>query len=173
MNKNDPYNLAKLAFENKELDKLLLGHAPYKYMPKYFPGSGDSDVSSLIKDGILPYIKENKKNEVVNYLQETLYQLSTQYDGLTPISYLMICCAIQKNNKGELPENIDFEKLLLEMKKSINKYSIRLKNDFTGEGWRCEEGRYGDLKRLSKIATEKGGLNFFPEENNQDEGVKI
>lgn len=168
MNERDPYDLVKVAFEKRELDKLLLGLDPYKYMTKFYPGSGDSDIPALIDDGILPYIAKNKKEEVINYFNGTINALCNQYDGLSSVAYIMVCSAIHKKNKGTLPENINFKQCLKEIKKNIKLYEERLKNDFTGEGWRNEEGRYGDLKRLSKITTEKGGLNFFPEENSQD-----
>lgn len=173
MNEKNPYNLTNLAFENRELDKLLLGENPYKYMTKFFPGSGDSDISTLIVDGIFPYILINKEKETIDYLSNTLHELSLRYDGLPPMASFMLCCAIHKKNNGKMPMNINFEKLLKEMMGSINQYKIQLKNDSTGEGWRNEEGLYGNLKRLSKITTEMSGLNFFPEENQQDEGVKM
>lgn len=173
MNKRTPYNLAKLAFEHKELDKLLLGKDPYKYMTKFFSGSDDSDVGTLIDDGILPYVIDHKGKEIIDYLNNTLYELCLQYDGLPSLAYFMICCAIYIKNKGVLPVDINFEKILEAMRKSISQYADRLKSDVTGEGWRNKEGKYGDLKRLSKITTEKGGLNFFPEENQQQKDIKI
>lgn len=173
MNERNPYNLAKLAFDNKELDKLLLGKDPYKYMTKFFPGSGDSDVGALIDDGIIPYVRKNKEKEVIDYLDKTLHEICSQYDGLYPIADFILCCALYKKNEGKMPVDIDFGKLLKEMRKSMHRYEVRLKNDFTGDGFRNEGGRYGDLKRLSKITAEKGGLNFSPEERNQDEGIKI
>lgn len=173
MNEKTPYNLVKTAFENKELNKLLLGENPYKYMTRFYSGAGDSDVPALIYSGIIPYIEKNKTEEVIDYFINTLNELCLQYDGLFPVVALISCCTTYKEDHGIMPANINFEKLSDEIKKSIQRHKFRLEKDFTGNGSNNEKGRYGDLKRLSKIITENDGPNFFPEENKQNEGVKL
>lgn len=172
MRENISYNLAKLAFENKTLDKLFLGIEPYNYIPKFSSASGNIDLTAVIPDGIFVYIKENESPENIFYLKETLNYLCSQYAGLDVVATYILCAIIYKNRHGQLPTEVDINELSDKLKASIWYFKDKLKNDFTDYGFGCQEGRYGDLKRLSKITTEKEGINFFPEDR-QDKGIKI
>lgn len=173
MNGKTPGSLVELAFKNQELDKLFLGEDPYKYMTRFYMGPEDSDLSTLIENGIFLYTKEHHEENTMGYLFNTLDRLSMRYDGLMPVVNFIVCSVLYKKNHGELPTTIDINQLAEQINKTINNYQNRLKSDFTGVGFGNNEGKYEYFKNLSSRIRGYGGPNFSSEENNQEDDIKI
>lgn len=78
-----------------------------------------------------------------------------------------------QKNHGKLPIVIDNNQLAENLKNTISCYQDKLKRDFTDVGFGEKEGKYEYFRNLSVVVKEMGGPNFFPEENQQDEGIKL
>ena len=97
--------LTEKAFKKKQLDKLLLGEKPYKYIPKYSPAI-DTDLALLIENGF--YTLEERDLPDFSYdLSKALMKLANEYAGIVPVASIIMLEFTWKKRKS-VPFNIRF-----------------------------------------------------------------
>lgn len=172
MKKNISYELAESAFTKKEMVDFFLGNPPYNYKPKNSPAPGNTDLSELIPDGIFPYLANNAKTENIDYLNNTLIELCNFPEGM----YSVACFILLYNSyveRFDILQKININNISALLKSSINEHKSDIFRSNSILGRASNAGLYGVLKTLSKNTEELGGHSFFPEDGNQDYGVKI
>ena len=155
-------NLAKKiteqAFEREELDKLLLGEKPYKYVPKYSPAI-DTDLALLIENGFYAIAPQ----ELVRFshdLSRALMKLAKDYIGIVPVaSIIMLESHGRKENQS--PLMFDLLPIARQLEKTICKYSKKLKQDKSGYGATWDNGLYDEVRNKAEITVEFNGPDFF------------
>ena len=158
------YQLAEKAFQNKELEKLLLGEGQYDYLPKYSPAPGNTDLAEIIPNGVFPYLADNSKIENVNYLNTTLNTLCNSLEGM----YSVACFILLYHSyfdKLQVLKKIVIKNVIESLSHNIQKHKSELLKSKSILGASSNFGLYGVLKTLSKNTVELGGPSFFPEES--------
>ncbi|NQZ60001.1 MAG: hypothetical protein HRT88_21315 [Lentisphaeraceae bacterium] len=158
---NTVKDLVQKAFLKRDLDKLLLGEKPYRYVPKYSPAI-NVDIAQLIDLGFYMMDKEYLE-KFSDDLEKTLLTLAQKYEGLIPVASVLLLESYSRG-KEESPFVFDLKPIARELNNSIYKFEKSLIVDKSGYGQGWKDGLYGELKCKARKTIECGGPNFWVDE---------
>ena len=155
----EPDELTELAVKNNEVDKLVLGEAPYFYNDRSIRTPGQTNLNAIFGYGIYPYAVLHPEVDFKGQIEALIPACSQTIEGLnTLVSILFIESYTRYRGKKTL--DLDLQQLAQVLKQQISEHEDMLRNSFILGGGNMREGMLGDFKRISKIIAEDGGPEF-------------
>ena len=154
-----PGELTELAVENNEIDKLVLGEAPYFYNEHYCRTSGETDLTAIFSFGIYPYAVLHPEVDFKATIEAMIPACSETVEGLNTLVTILFMEAYTRH-RGKKTLDLDLQQLARVLRQQVAKYEDVLRNSFILGGWGMREGMLGDFKRMSKIIAGYGVPEF-------------
>jgi len=146
------------ALQADQLDELLLGRSPYAYLPRWSPSDENTDLTILLN--ILYKNDFGVSKEVIcSRLVTAARRITGSYEGLFPVATLILFEAGHRA-RNDVTVGLPLNDLAADLGSAISKYRSRLIADKSGPGSQWEDGRLGDLRRLSDNSRDVGGPGF-------------
>lgn len=159
MSESNAHEIVKNALDKDELDLLLLGKPEYCYLPRWTSLQTNTDLVELLTI-LYEEFGQYHPDEITERLSNAVTKIISTYDGLIPVANCILLESYRRNNES-LSLDLPLEEIALELNESIKKYYSQLREDKSGLGSRWDDGLLGELRRLNRITTKKGGPSFF------------
>ena len=153
------FEIVKKALDKNELDLLLLGNPEYCYLQRWTTSLWNTDLEELLTT----LYEENgqyHQEEIKEQLSRAITKIVSTYDGSIPVANCILLESYRRKNDS-FSLDLPLEEIAIELNESIKKYYSQLREDKSGAGSRWDDGLLGELRRLNKITTKKGGPSFF------------
>ena len=154
-----PGELTELAVENNEIDKLVLGEAPYFYNEHYCLTPGETNLNAIFSAGIYPYAVLHPEVDFKAKIEVLIPACSQTIEGLNTLVSILYVEAYTRH-QGNKSLDLDLQQLARVLRQQVAKYEDVLRNSFILGGWGMREGMLGDFKRMSKIIAGYGVPEF-------------
>ncbi|MEN6449431.1 MAG: hypothetical protein ABFC96_02985 [Thermoguttaceae bacterium] len=158
MGQESAQEIVRKAIERDEVDLLLLGKPGYKFLPKWSPAPGDTDLTALLS-ALRGLVGKYPHGEIRDLLYRAIRKIVGTYEGLDPVACCLICEAVNRS-EGKSSFELPVDEIAAELRQSIMAFRSRLERDKTGFGAEWPDGMLGDLRRLSRNTEHKGGPSF-------------
>ena len=158
MTQRSAQEIVRNALEKDELDLLLVGIPEYQFLPKWSPASGNTDLTYLL-DALYMGIADYTREELRERLHRAIRKIVGAYEGLDPVACCILCETVERT-EGKLSLDLPLEEIAIELRHNIEQYKSRLIEDKSGAGSLWNDGRLGDLRRMSKNTEKRGGPSF-------------
>ena len=153
------FQLTEKAFQQDQLDTLLLGTDEYFYTSKFAPTAG-TDIALLVPHGIHEYQRHCASTKFSEALRRTLVTLATKYEGFFATAAFLFVESFSRA-KGASPFDFSLDEIAILLRQSIQRFRATLEEDRRGEGQAWEDGLYGELRNIAKNTVECEGPDFF------------
>jgi hypothetical protein len=153
------YEIVKNALDKDELDLLLLGKPEYCYLPRWTSLPTNTDLVELLNTLYEEYGQYHPA-EIKDRLSHAMTKIVSTYDGLIPVANCILLESYRRKNES-FSLGLPLEEIAVELNESIRKFYSQLREDKSGTGSRSDDGLLGELRRLNRITTKKGGPSFF------------
>jgi hypothetical protein len=154
----NPLQILQEAVARSEMDLLLLGLSPYAYLPSSSPSPGRTDLAELLRVAYDLW-PANDRDRIRDSIIGALRKLVSEYDGLEPVAACLLIETLRQSRKRS-PMELPVADLSKSLSESIDKYREILSRDFSGSGAEYDDGRLGELRRISEIVKGLGGNQF-------------
>jgi len=154
-----PKQIVESAITANALCELILGRAPYIYLPVGSPAPGNTDLSILLS-ALYDELKGLDRERLRTDYENALCRALKMEEGIGPVAYAVVFEALRKS-KSRAPMNIALNDLAEKLRQSIHLHWDMLSHDFSGAGRGWANGWLGELGRLSRLSEELGGPRFF------------
>lgn len=153
-----PAQIAMMAIERGEMEKLLLGSPEYRYRSRHSPSPGSTDLTEVLAPlyDAEDALRERARDQIVN----ALCSLSCAYEGIDPMVTLLVIEAMRKSS-GRRTLEIPLHILAGHLRRAVETHRHRLMTDRSGGGADWPDGMLGEMKRLSRIVVDYGGPAFI------------
>ena len=159
MTDTKPRQIVESAISANALRDLLLGRAPYRYLPAGSPAPGETDLAVLLAS-LYDEVREVDRERLRAIYQSALESVLETEEGIGPVAYAVVFEALRKARK-RAPMDLALGELAEKLRCAIDIHRDTLMRDFSGAGRGWANGWLGELGRLSVLSEELQGPSFM------------